>query len=537
MAARKSEKLRIGLILESFSQPKWVFRLVREIADSSFAEVALIIHTDIVQQNNHGLVWQIYERFDSRRPCYYADPLEAVDIRAAGLQAFSETIVASTRGRHDIAAIKSHNLDLLIDFSSELDHVLVEAAHYGVWACASPHSLHDRSAPPGFWEVTDGDTTTELDLLAFTREAPEGVVFYRCWTSTDQFSVKSSRSRHYWKVGQDFFRKLRELYECGPEGILGKDSEVLPVSFNGRHEGQPSTHDLLRLFIKVCGRRAAIDLKNSLYNERWFLAYAMSSGAGAPESSSHFKYLEPPKDRFWADPFPVRRNGKYYIFLEEYLYSAMKAHISVTEMDDRGNWCQPVKVLERDFHLSYPFMLEWDGRLYMIPETKRNNCIELYRCVDFPTGWKLEKVLINDVQAVDATLHEFSGCWWLFCNIGGTEFSSNDELHLFYVDSPLGPWTPHKRNPIKSDVRSARPAGKLFSKNGNLYRPSQDCSIRMGGAISINKVLVMDRENYEEVQVSRIDPQWAPSLYGIHTINTADELTVVDCFGYVSKYF
>ena len=59
MAARKSEKLRIGLILESFSQPKWIFRLVREIADSTFAEVALVIRTYVVQ-NGPGLVWQIY---------------------------------------------------------------------------------------------------------------------------------------------------------------------------------------------------------------------------------------------------------------------------------------------------------------------------------------------------------------------------------------------------------------------------------------------------------------------------------------------
>ena len=39
--------------------------------------------------------------------------------------------------------------------------------------------------------------------------------------------------------------------------------------------------------------------------------------------------------------------------------------------------------------------------------------------------------------------------------------------HVFHADSPFGPFTPHRRNPVKSDVRSARPAGKLFTWNGD----------------------------------------------------------------------
>jgi hypothetical protein len=536
MAAQVLDKLRVGFVLDSLLQPKWIVKLAQEIAISSFSEIALICHTNVVRPNGRNLLWDLYEKLDARRPCYYADPLESVNIRAAAPDAISKKVVTCAGGRCDLSDLKSHNLDLLVDFSLEFDPALVDAARYGVWLCASSHTLNDRTAPPGFWEVMDAEPTTELNLIAFTSEAPGGVIIHRSWTSTDQLSVKSNRSKNYWKAGQDFLRKLRQLQEYGPEAIFDRNTDPLPVRFNGRRQGRPSNHDILSLLFKMCGRRLAIDLKNSFYNERWFLACSMSSVEGSPERLDNLRYLEPPKDRFWADPFPVYRNGKHYIFLEEYLYSSMKAHISVTELDAKGNWSEPVRVLECDYHLSYPFMLEWEDRLYMIPETKRNNGIELYRCVDFPTKWELEKVLISDVQAVDATLHQHNGSWWLFCNIGGAEFSSNDELHLFYADSPLGPWTPHKRNPVKSDVRSARPAGKLFSKNGNLYRPSQDCSIRMGGAISINKILVMDTERYEEVEVSRIDPQWATGLYGIHTINTAGKLTVVDCFGYVSKY-
>ena len=161
-----------------------------------------------------------------------------------------------------------------------------------------------------------------------------------------------------------------------------------------------------------------------------------------------------------------------------------------------------------------------------VPETKRNKTIELYRCVEFPLKWEFERVIIDDLQAVDATLHELDGMWWLFCNIGGQDFSSNDELHLFYAKTPFGPWTPHKLNPVKSDVRSARPAGRLFYQDGDLYRPSQDCSVRMGGAIVMNRITRLTPEDFKEEVVARIDPTWRKGMLGTHTINAAGELTV-----------
>ena len=114
-----------------------------------------------------------------------------------------------------------------------------------------------------------------------------------------------------------------------------------------------------------------------------------------------FRYMKPPNDRFWADPFPLKKGAKHYIFIEEFVYATMKGHVSVIEMQSDGTWEQPVKALERDYHLSYPYILEWNGELYMIPESKRNKTIELYRCSKFPTEWHLEKILVEDIEAVD----------------------------------------------------------------------------------------------------------------------------------------
>jgi hypothetical protein len=165
----------------------------------------------------------------------------------------------------------------------------------------------------------------------------------------------------------------------------------------------------------------------------------------------------------------------------------------------------------------------------MIPETASQRQIELYRCVNFPAQWKLERVILPAVQALDPTPALLFGRWWLFANMPAYGAGTSDELHLFYADSPLGPWTPHRDNPIKSDVRSARPAGRIFENHGQFYRPAQDCSKRYGSAVSINRILQLTPETYEEVEMGKVGPNWGRNVEGVHTFNVAGNITAIDC--------
>jgi hypothetical protein len=190
-----------------------------------------------------------------------------------------------------------------------------------------------------------------------------------------------------------------------------------------------------------------------------------------------------------------------------------------------------VRVLERDYHLSYPFLLEHDGQLYMIPETAQKGTVEVYRCVDFPLRWRLERVLLDGLRCVDATFHRGTGRWWMFANVAASGSRMfDDELHLFHAESLLGDWQPHRRNPVKSDARSARPAGQLYWRNGALCRPAQICAPLYGSGLSINRVLRLTLQDYAERQIERILPSREDGLLGVHTINRAGNLTVIDAF-------
>jgi hypothetical protein len=108
---------------------------------------------------------------------------------------------------------------------------------------------------------------------------------------------------------------------------------------------------------------------------------------------------------------------------------------------------------------------------------------------------------------------------------GGSTF---DELHLFHSDSLEGEWTPHCKNPIVSDVRRSRPAGALFFEGGRLIRPSQDCSVRYGYAMTMNKVEVLSVAEYRETPCERINPDWFPGSICTHTYNRTEEFEVLD---------
>jgi hypothetical protein len=246
----------------------------------------------------------------------------------------------------------------------------------------------------------------------------------------------------------------------------------------------------------------------------------------------------PPKEKFWADPHLIQVDGRYYIFIEEFVHAKNKGHISVIELDETGKWKAPVKVLEKDYHLSYPFVFKWNDKFYMVPESRANKTIDLYECADFPYKWNFKQCLMENVSAVDTTIIYYSNKWWLFTAMAENEAAAPIfELFLFYSDDIFsGKWIAHPKNPIVSDVKSARSAGSLFVKDGKLFRPSQDCSKRYGYGFDLNKVEILSETEYYEKRTLSIRPNWDKKILATHTFASCGNLTVIDAFMTTGKF-
>jgi len=245
---------------------------------------------------------------------------------------------------------------------------------------------------------------------------------------------------------------------------------------------------------------------------------------------SALKPIIPTPDRYWADPFVVTRDSLYYIFIEEKLYQTGLGRIACLTLDKDGNFLSNEIVLERPYHLSYPFLFEYGKQLYMLPESAENRSLEVYRCIHFPDQWEFSHFLMQDVYVVDATLLEHNHKWWLFMNMKESEDSSSlNQLFLFYADSPLATeWTPHPMNPVVSNLKTARPGGHLFTQNGNLIRPSQDNYTRYGYALNFNRIVKLSETEYTEVGEARFTPPALNKIKATHTFNQSGDLIVID---------
>ncbi|MFX8406684.1 hypothetical protein ABTL65_19795, partial [Acinetobacter baumannii] len=75
---------------------------------------------------------------------------------------------------------------------------------------------------------------------------------------------------------------------------------------------------------------------------------------------------------------------------------------------------------------------------------------------------------------VDATVFRWGEYWWMTAATDAAGVGVGSELNAWFASDLLGPWHAHPGNPVKIDVRSARPAGTPFVVDGVLYRPAQD---------------------------------------------------------------
>jgi hypothetical protein len=276
--------------------------------------------------------------------------------------------------------------------------------------------------------------------------------------------------------------------------------------------------------------------RRMFFEEQWFLAFAPRNNQRVFQGSEKFWAIIPPSDRFYADPFVLTWRGRDFVFFEDFEYRNLKGVISCLEITGPGSWTAPIQVLEREYHLSYPCVFEWENEIYMIPETSRNLTIELYKAVEFPYRWRLERVLVEGVAASDSTLVKgVNGKLWLLTSIAAGHDSILGPLHAFISESPLVGWKGHRMNPIVTDELRSRSAGQMFWHDGQLFRPSQDCSVLYGQAIILNRVDAMSENEYRETPVAVLSRDWLPGSCRTHTINRSDHFEVRDAFRYVVR--
>jgi hypothetical protein len=542
------QKLKLGLLLDSFFIPAWIHHSFERIVNSDYAEISLIVlgksadkgnQQQDVKDNRSGLT-RLYRSIDERIFVRGNSAIALADIRELlktadiievkpvfkGGKCFLETA--------DIEKIQGFGLDILVNSGIDnLQGEVTAAAKYGIW------EYFCDTTPPGFWEAMRGLPETRMGLRVLGKANNGGKILFSASSWTYPFSPSRNENRSLWKSSSFLPRQINLLHLLGKDNyfdIIEKYNGSNPLPVQKGRTAIPSGGTQLGLVSKLVFRNLGEAVSRKINQDAWFLMFALDKEDTTPFRD--YRRIVPPKGRFFADPHIIRKDDRYYIFIEDFDYKKGKGIISCLTVDQSGNHTSPIPVLEENYHLSYPCVFEWNDHYYMVPESSANRTIDLYECTEFPGKWVHKLTLMDSINAVDNTLLFHNDKWWLFTGVSENEGSSPEvELFIFYSDDLFtNQWQAHLLNPLKSDAKDARPAGKIFHKDGKLFRPSQDCSKFYGYGIDLNEIVVLSENEYKEKTVASIRPDWDKKILATHTYGTEGNLKVIDAYSMRNRF-
>ncbi len=223
---------------------------------------------------------------------------------------------------------------------------------------------------------------------------------------------------------------------------------------------------------------------------------------------------------FVADPFIIKADNLYYLLFEIMNLDSGQGDIGLAISEDGVKWSYEGIVLTTPYHLSYPWVFEWQKNYYMLPEMNQARAVNLYQAVNFPYQWEPVAELLTGKRYRDSSLLWYNNLWWLFTTWDDTR------LHLYFSDDLFGSnWQQHQLSPIVRG-RYARPAGRIFNYQGRIFRPAQDPLPGYGSRVMLNEIQKLTKAKYHE---KLIGPYFSASGTGwnserMHHVDFLDQL-------------
>lgn len=555
----KLPPLRIGLLLDSRDEISASFaKIIRDITESNFAEIELLVVRPRAPKRDQlpsskvrsvlrsfsdpklrrRLLYTLYLRLDARKK-QQPDPAAGVDCR--NLLSGIETIEVEPMGKkfvhrfpdEAVEKIRSKNLDVLLRFGFNILHGdILQAARYGVWSYHHGDNEFYRGGPAHFWELYEGSALSGVMLQVLSEELDAGLVLCKSLFATEgDWSMSRNRFTPYWGSTDLVIRKLNELHQHGWEFV--REKAVAPTPYQGKRKiyKTPTNMELVRWLAPVFLKKAISYPFRRPTVHHWRIAIRINGRpvydyTGEPDFSG-FRWVDPPKDHFWADPFAFEHEGQDWAFFEDYSYKVRRAGIACAPISLSGELGTPLVCLEDPaHHYSYPHIFRAGSEIFMVPEAVDSNCVSLFRCEEFPNRWIKEAVLLEG-KFVDTTIWEHDGLWWLMTT-SAEPSSRAGVLLLFYSESRRGEWHFHPSNPISTDIRRNRGGGAILRNGDRMIRTSQACAPSYGYSIGFNEITALSTQRYEERLVRTIGPEHWKGLAGIHTYNHAGRVELID---------
>jgi hypothetical protein len=415
------------------------------------------------------------------------------------------------------AAPIPNDIDLVLAFDGPSASGAVDRGAREVWSFEFGRP-EDAGKPVGFGALMRGDGHLEAALvrsIAGERAALKTGAFPTTAHSLERTAEVALLGAATWPA------------HVVRENARGCALRVVQVPARATGAKAPTPAERVALRLRLAARTAASRFGYLFSHEHWNIGVAQRPIESFVENgnTADVRWLpEAARGTFVADPFGCVVDDTAYVFCEGYDYRDETGYLAAGALTDGAVRLAPF--LRLATHLSYPYIVHDGGAVYCIPEMSQAGEIALYRARRLPHEWERVATLVDGFGGVDPTLVRFEGHWWMFCT---SARAPNHELHIFVADRIDGPWREHARRPAKVDVRSSRPAGTPFVRDGVLYRPAQDCAGGYGRRVVINRVEALTPTEFDERPAAYVAPDSrGPCPDGVHTLSAFGDRTLVD---------
>ena len=282
-----------------------------------------------------------------------------------------------------------------------------------------------------------------------------------------------------------------------------------------------------------------MSILSSMYNyiseQAYYIGFLLPNEMNLPEEerfkSIHWLNLNGYKSGWFADPFFLSVSDRHIeLFVEEWEYAKGKGRLCLLDIKRTDNDFileNIAPVLDIDTHLSFPITIEENNKIYVYPENYESGTLKIYEYDSKERRLKKPHTII-ELPLLDTQIVKNGNFYYAM----GVEYKTGQHadtkrLQIFKSENLLGPYK-HMQD-INNNLCEERGAGKIFTNNNAIIRPTQCCEGDYGRAVIFKVVDFYSDNALIQEEIGRVYPVCHKKYgMGIHTYNMMSGLCVID---------
>lgn len=240
--------------------------------------------------------------------------------------------------------------------------------------------------------------------------------------------------------------------------------------------------------------------------------------------SFKIKWMKSDFSTYKADPFGIEKEGKLYLFYEEYIKCVDYAVLKCCILDKKLKILDDQIILDDGTHKSFPFVFQHLDKYYLMPESGYIDKLIVYEALEFPFQWK-EKAIFLNFPVSDAIIKEIENRWFLFYCKAKT-LNENEVLYMRVSDNLFCDWQSLEEKIVKNDLYDSRNAGDIVHFDQKYYRFAQNCKNQYGESVVVNEIINFDFSSYNEKFI--LEKKIQSLNNGFHTLNATENFILID---------